>query len=181
MRFSHVVAAAALLSASLAAHADTITQTFTGSATGDHVTMYEFEPATFNPALGTLNSITSAISGTFVTSADNNGFVNIEDTTFGTLVFHTVFSASTSGGSFAFTDTTTAPHSLFEAQNGGGSGLGLEIEGSLLVSSSVTDVLTYNYTPAIVPPVAVTPEPSSLALLGTGILGVAGVMRKRFA
>ena len=30
-------------------------------------------------------------------------------------------------------------------------------------------------------PVAVTPEPSSLALLGTGILGVAGVLRKRFA
>ncbi len=31
------------------------------------------------------------------------------------------------------------------------------------------------------PPVAVTPEPSSLALLGTGILGVAGVIRKRLA
>ena len=29
--------------------------------------------------------------------------------------------------------------------------------------------------------VAVTPEPSSLALLGTGILGVAGVVRKRLA
>ena len=30
-------------------------------------------------------------------------------------------------------------------------------------------------------PSSITPEPSSFALLGTGMLGVAGVMRKRFA
>ena len=28
---------------------------------------------------------------------------------------------------------------------------------------------------------AVTPEPSSIALLGTGLLGIAGIVRKRFA
>lgn len=33
---------------------------------------------------------------------------------------------------------------------------------------------------AVVTPSAVTPEPSSIALLGTGILGIAGVVRKRF-
>lgn len=33
---------------------------------------------------------------------------------------------------------------------------------------------------AVQPVVAATPEPSSIALLGTGLLGVAGVLRKRF-
>lgn len=56
---------------------------------------------------------------------------------------------------------------------------------SLVFDDSTADViasgtLTYNYTPTAVP-VAATPELSSIALLGTGLLGVAGIVKRRFA
>ena len=41
-----------------------------------------------------------------------------------------------------------------------------------------TDAFTLDVTSGTT---AVTPEPSSFALLGTGLLGMAGVLRKRFA
>ena len=41
------------------------------------------------------------------------------------------------------------------------------------------DILAY--AQAGIPAATVTPEPSSMLLMGTGLLGIAGVMRKRFA
>lgn len=48
---------------------------------------------------------------------------------------------------------------------------------SPVTTMSTTGNIVYNYTPNT----AATPEPSSIALLGTGLLGFAGVLRKRFA
>ncbi|MGI4758960.1 MAG: PEP-CTERM sorting domain-containing protein [Janthinobacterium lividum] len=45
--------------------------------------------------------------------------------------------------------------------------------------NNLQSVSTGTFTASIAP-VSVTPEPSSIALLGTGLLGVAGVLRKRF-
>ena len=44
-----------------------------------------------------------------------------------------------------------------------------------------TQFVLDNVTISATAPVTVTPEPSSFALLGTGILGVAGMMKRRFA
>ena len=71
----------------------------------------------------------------------------------------------------------------------GGTEIGTSVSGPTSVTTDVIDVtnsgdtmLRYareNGTPSILEVTAVTPEPSSLALLGTGVLGIAGLMRKR--
>ena len=161
MRFYSFVAAAALLSASLAAHADTITLDAATSSNG-----------TYNYTYFSNNG--SVFSGSPFTFTGLSG----------------VTGASTQVPGF-FTVSFTSTSVSFDTASGNGA-QGATFTDLFSITSSVLTLGTVQYsiptTPAQtgttlgpVAAVAVTPEPSSLALLGTGILGVAGVIRKRLA
>lgn len=183
MRLSFLVIASAVLTTSFAARADTLTKSYvaTGSTHKNNGNVYGIASSPFSrfdTSLGTLNSITIALTGTY--SPAGGQAISFLGVTPDSSIQHILFSGSGSGTStFAIsasgTDSGSGDLSFFEGA--GLQALNLNFDGSGIVNA--TGSLMYNYTPA--GPVSTTPEPSSFALLGSGVLGIAGVMRRKFA
>ncbi len=150
------------------AHADETTQSYTGTTEPLSVTFTGFDTS-----LGTLNDITYKFS--FFETLGNGGSVTVgfEDP----IPFtedNIVAYVSPAGFVAQYTDDTN-PGDLAIAIAGG-----FLVEGYATCSDpancesyTASYSITYDYTPTV------TPEPASMLLFGTGMLGIIFVLRKR--
>ena len=164
MRF-RFASIAVILFASVAAHADTVTFTLlnpTQSTTGGNT--LSFNASVFAPTTNTgsedLDGLQFNISPGNMFTADANPFLN-------NYPLSLAPGESYSGLLF----TLLVPSGSLPTSYSGS----VELDGGPLNSKLSTQAFTVNVTPAV----AVTPEPSSLLMLGTGMVAMAASLRRR--
>lgn len=161
---------------SQAAVADTLTRSILATYTDANGTVEGFGGlALFDPALGQLNSVTQTLSGQIVFTPDVPGQGSYTIGT-GPLLPNETLDASA-----LFSFSATGPGTDLEemtdvfGQQYRIVAFDLAVQGGTVNSvGPVVDSFTFNYTPAV----ASTPEPSSLLLLGTGLVGTSGLLRR---
>lgn len=187
-----LIAFATVFTLSVAAFGDTLTESYT--VNGTFLLNSEVDSTSlqkFDPALGTLNSVSIHVSGTVnyfdAYPAGPAGLVELYGVSTDVRRYHDLVSANEffdegRSGYLFVSGSDTDPNDLNEFEGSGNKDLVLDFRGvpslpsAHLVLSGVRGTLTYDYSPDNT---AVTPEPSSLVLFATGLIGVIGTAGKR--
>ena len=158
MRLRLLLAVAAMSSGSLAAHADTFAYTVV------------FDAQNLSGSVATF-TVPAILTTPVIVAAGGSGNLGGNQTVKSVEVYPTVGSCIYAGGKACFVTrfANDAEDYVYFDSNVTSPGVFSGLFGTV----SITDVPGG--------PVSTTPEPSSITLLGTGLLGMAGVLRKRFA
>lgn len=199
MRLRTVLAAAAILAASLTSKAESITYTTSAYLSGsigtstfsNALTTFSLTadtssltgiPGLFSFNTGGISTVTIAGIGTATVLSNTYGAVAQNFGSFGAAGFYdpsTAFAVAPSSAALIGYDLATALAPVTGATVINGAFAEPTSLGNLIITTSNVSVPgTFSAVPSAI---GATPEPSSIALLGTSVLGFAGVLRRRCA